>query len=336
MAWKGSGVQIPFGPQKKHGMRRVFFFGIMLYWYYYLFYMSITKNVPLMILASILCGFLWPAPGLFLKPYLIGLLMIMMFFSCLKIDLKELKDVPKNWWRYLVMMGLIFVVPSCFIYLFHFWLQDLILVGLIVAAAMPAGIAIVFLSDLMGGEPLKALVVTTLAHTISPVVTPVVIWIFVHKIVHIDFVNMMILILQLVIVPLILAQVIRRWKISKQISQVGAKLNLILLFLLVWSSIALARASILSNLSQFLLATVVVLALLIITVFFSVWFGRNRKEDITWAVAGTYKNFTLASVVAITMFGPTAMVGAAVYDILDNLLLIPIKWWATRSNQHNN
>lgn len=294
--------------------------------------MSITKNIPVMILGAILLGFVWPMPGLWLKPYLIYLLMVMMFFSCLKIDVKELKEVPKNWWRYLVLLVLIFFAPSFIIFLARPWLSDMIFVGLIIAAAMPAGISIVFLADLMGGEPLKALVLTTATHILSPIVTPMVIWLFAHEIVNIEFGAMIILIGKLVIIPLVLAQIVRQFKNYEKVAKVGSNFNLVLLFLLVWSSIALARAPILGNISQFILASAIVLVLLVVTVIFSVWFGRNRAEDITWAVSGTYKNFTLASVVALTMFGPVAMVGAAVYDVLDNVLLIPIKWWATKTN----
>jgi len=295
--------------------------------------MSITKNVPLMILGAIALGFVWPFPGLLLKSYLVYLLMIMMFFSCIKIDLKELKKVPQNWWRFLILFGIIFFIPSFLIYCMRFWLQDMVFVGLIVAAAMPAGISIVFLSDLMGGEPTKALVITTFTHIVSPIITPLVVWLFAHKIVDIEFLTMIVLIGKLVIVPLVLAQIVRQFKNYERVAKIGGNFNLVLLFLLVWSSIALARAPILSNISQFIIASVIVLMLLVITIIFSVWFGRDRAEDITWAVAGTYKNFTLASVVALTMFGPVAMVGAAVYDVLDNLLLIPIKWWAVKNNK---
>ena len=294
--------------------------------------MSIVKNVPVMILGAILVGFIWPTPGIWLKPYLIFLLMAMMFFSCLKINIKELKEVPKNWWRYLLILLVIFFVPSFVVLLFRNWLSDMIFVGLIIAAAMPAGMSIVFLSDLMGGEPLKALVVTTITHILSPVVTPLVVWLFAREIVNIEFGAMIILIGKLVIVPLVLAQIVRQFRIHEKVVRVGGNFNLVLLFLLVWSSISLARAPILANFGQFILSAGIVFVLLIVIIFFSVWLGRNSSEDITWAISGTYKNFTLASVIALTMFGPTAMVGAAVYDVLDNLLLIPIKWWAVKNN----
>lgn len=294
--------------------------------------MSITKNIPVMIFGAILLGFIWPAPGLWLKPYLIFLLMMMMFFSCLKINLHELKEVPKNWWRYLVMLAIIFFVPSFIIFLFRPWLSDMIFVGLIIVAAMPAGMSIVFLSDLMGGEPTKALVVTAVTHILSPIITPLVVWFFAHEIVNIEFGTMITLIGKLTIIPLVLSQIVRKFENYQRIIKVGGSFNLVLLFLLVWSSISLARAPILANFSQFIISAGIILVLLAVTVLFGVWFGRNRAEDVTWAVSGTYKNFTLASVVALTMFGPVAMVGAAVYDVLNNILLIPIKWWATKTN----
>lgn len=295
--------------------------------------MSITKNVPILIFIAIALGFVWPMPGLWLKPYLIFLLMIMMFFSCLKIDIDGLKEVPKNWWRYLIMFSVVFVIPSFVVFLARPWLDDMIFVGLIIAAAMPAGISVVFLSDLMGGEPLKALIVTTATHILSPIITPMIVWLFAHEIVDIEFGAMIILIGKLVIIPLVLAQIVRQYKNYGKIAKVGGNFNLVLLFLLVWSSIALARAPIMANIGQFILVLVIVFVLLFATVIFSVKFGRNRSEDVTWAITGTYKNFTLASVVALTMFGPIAMVGAAVYDVLGNILLIPIKWWATKNNK---
>ena len=236
--------------------------------------MSITKNIPVMILGAILLGFIWPTPGLWLKSYLIYLLMIMMFFSCLKIDVKELREVPKNWWRYLILLGDIFIIPSFIVYLARPWLNDMIFVGLVIAAAMPAGISVVFLSDLMGGEPLKALVITTFTHILSPIITPMIVLLFAHKIVNIEFGAMIVLIGKLVIIPLVLAQIVRQFKNYEKVAKVGGNFNLVLLFLLVWSSIALARLPILSNINQFILASVIVLVLLIATVVFSVWFGE--------------------------------------------------------------
>jgi BASS family bile acid:Na+ symporter len=209
----------------------------------------------------------------------------------------------------------------------------MVFVGLIIAAAMPAGISIVFLSDLIGGEPTKALVITTLSHVLSPIITPIIIWFFAHKVVNIDFIAMLILIGELVLVPLISAQIIKRYKNFEKLEKNSSNLNLVLLFLLIWSTLAIARNSILYNIDQFIISSIVILFLLFLTIIFSIWFGRNRKEDITWAVAGTYKNFTLASVIALTMFGPVAMVGAAVYNVLDNILLVPIKWLAAKYNR---
>lgn len=298
--------------------------------------MSITKNMPQMILGAILLGFIWPNPGLWLKPYLIYLLLIIMFFSCLNINIKKLKEVPKNWWRYLIILGFIFLLPTIIVYLFHFCLKDLIYIGLIITTTMPAGISIVFLSDIMSGEPHKALIITTLSHLVSPLISPFLIWLFTRKIISIDFISMIILIGKLIIIPLILAQIVKFFKKEKILSVIGGNLNLILLFLLTWSSIALARAPILSNLNQFIISTIIVLFLLIITIIFGIYFGRNQSEKITWIVAGAYKNITLASVITITMFEPIApmmMVGIAVYSALSSILLIPLKWWGEKNTE---
>ena len=154
--------------------------------------MSLTqKYFSVIILSGILLAFLWPTLGIVIKPYLVYLLGIMMTLSCLKIEIKELKSIKTHWWRYLMLMIMIFLVPPILTFLFHTVTlkDDALYIGMMLAATVPCGISIVFITDILGGYSSKALITTTLAHLISPIMTPLVFWFFVHKIIDHIFID---------------------------------------------------------------------------------------------------------------------------------------------------
>jgi len=153
--------------------------------------MSFTKKYfAWIVLASVAIGLLWPTPGIYIQPYNAVILMIMMFFSCLKIDLRELKKVKSDWWRYLVILSFSFIWPVLVAYLARGFFDKEVFVGLIIIAAVPSAVSVVFMADLLGGEPTKALVATTLAHLICPILTPPLVWLTTRTIIDISFLDL--------------------------------------------------------------------------------------------------------------------------------------------------
>lgn len=284
----------------------------------------------LIILGALALGFVLPAPGLWLGPYLMPLLMLMMFLSCLKMDFSALGLALKGWWRYLVVLIFVFFVPAVFIFFFRVYLDSLVFVGLIIAAAAPSAVSSVFLSDLFKGEPAKALLAVTVTHLAAPILMPLVVWLFARQIVAVDFWAMFYLIIKLVAAPLFLAQIFIRLKWHAKLSSPASTINTYLLVVLIWGIIAPARAVILNNPKQFLVLLLIVAVAVAIEVVLSFWFGRTRREDITLSIVDSYKNFTLSGVLALTIFGPLALLGSAVYSVVDNLILIPLEWWLNR------
>lgn len=287
----------------------------------------------LIVLGAIAMGFVWPAPGLLFQPYLMYLLMVMMFLSCLKINIKDMKMALPMWWRYLVLLVLIFILPTVLIFLCKSLFSPQIFIGLIIAAAVPSAVSVVFMSDLLGGEPAKALVASTLAHLASPVITPLLVLIFAGQTISVNFWAMFILILKLVFIPLLLAQIIRYFKAHEFFIKKVSFLNTFLLLVLIWGIVAPAQSMVLNNLREVVMAMVVVILVILAEIIISIWFGRTKKEDITWSVVDLYKNFTLSSVIALSMFGPLAVLGSVVYSIADNIMIVPLQWWAGRKKK---
>jgi len=257
----------------------------------------------------------------------------MMTLSCIKIDPKNFRHLHKEWWRYLVILSFIFLVPTVCVYLFKSLVSSEVFIGLLIAAAVPSAVSVVFIADLLGGEPVKALVATTLAHLVSPIVTPFLVWFFAREIIQVDFVGMLILIIKLVIIPLVLAQIIRKIELHKHIVPNVSGINSILLFILIWGIIAPGKELLWNNHRQFFFAILAVSAALLVETIVAIWFGRTKKEDITLVVVDSYKNFTLASVIAWSMFGPLALVGAVAYGVMNNLMIAPLQYWSNHKNK---
>lgn len=90
----------------------------------------LSRFLWLIILGALALGFAWPGPGLLLKPYLSFLLIVLMFFSCLKIDLRGLKNLTKDWWVYLLVVALVFFVPALIFLPFKGLFENSVFVGL--------------------------------------------------------------------------------------------------------------------------------------------------------------------------------------------------------------
>ncbi|MBI4994060.1 hypothetical protein HZC21_00220 [Candidatus Peregrinibacteria bacterium] len=283
------------------------------------------KYFWLIVLVSIALGFLWPAPALPLKPYLQHLLMLIMFFTCLKMDVNELKKIPQDAFKYAAVLILVFIIPSIIIFLFKDSLNREIFIGLLLSSAVPAGISVVFMSDILGGHPVKALVSTTLSHLISPILTPLIVWIFARQIIHIDFLTMAGIIAKLIFIPFVLAQIIRRFKVRDFLIQKSMIFNIILTAILIWGIIAPTQGLISGSWNQIAAAAGVVFLNLIIKIILSSFLASEKREAITWIIVSFYKNSTMASVIALSMFGPVVLLGTVVEMVVNNIMLIPIQ-----------
>lgn len=293
----------------------------------------IQKYSWLIILLATALGFIWPPLGQWSRPHLTTLLIIVMTLSCLHIDISKIGQVKRQASTYAIILLLIFALPAALISLFRSFLPAEAYVGLILAAAAPSAVSVVTLSSILGGTPIKALFSTTLAHLISPIVTPLVVWIFAHQVVTIDFWSMFILIAKIVILPLVIAQILRALKIHQIISnQLCTLLNLGFLILLITGIIAPSRGLVLANLNLVLTMSFIIVIVIAIQMLIDRFIAKNKRDATTWMIVDVYKNFTLSSVLALQFFGPIAVLGSIVFIVVNNLAIWPIQFFASRVN----
>lgn len=287
----------------------------------------IRKNTWFLILIAILISFLWPASGFLLKPYLNYFLMGIMFLSCLDIDLKEFKNSFKNFRKQAIIILTSQLVGPIIILLLRPFLSDELFLGLILAAAIPIGRSSVFLSKIFGGDAIIPLVSSSISNALSPFTVPFLVLIFARTSIKIDPIQMGSTILWLVLVPIILAILVRMTgKVNFLIKQ-SSSLSTLLLFLIIIGIIGPLRETILSNWMSSLFLMLLIAALMIINFWLGWKIGKKREEKIALAITASYKNYTLGTLVALTMFTPVVALPSIIYTITNNLMLIPIQFF---------
>jgi predicted Na+-dependent transporter len=127
------------------------------------------------------------------------------------------------------------------------------------------------------------------------------------------------------VIPIVLARLVAGTFLKKVVEMEGTYISIVILFLLIWGSIAPVGLTLVYDwtlVKVLLLVVLMVLANLCV----GLWLGSDWKAKKTYAISLSYKNFTLAMVLALTLFGPMAALPAAVYTLVNNLMLVPLQW----------
>jgi len=285
----------------------------------------VRKNTWFLILVAVSISFLWPASGFFLKPYVNYFLMGIMFLSCLDIDLKQLKNDLKNFKKQAIIILISQLVGPIIVLCLKPFLSEEIFLGLILASAIPIGRSSVFLSKIFGGDAVLPLVASSISNALSPITVPFLVLVFAKTSIKIDPVQMGSTILWLVLVPIILAILARMTgKVNFLIKQ-ASSLSILLLFLIIIGIISPLRETILNNLTNSLILMLLIAGLMMINFWFGWIIGNKREEKIALAITASYKNYTLGTLLALSMFTPVVALPSIIYTITNNLMLVPIQ-----------
>jgi predicted Na+-dependent transporter len=292
----------------------------------------IKRNTWFIILLAIIVSFVVPVVGYWLKPYLSYFLMALMFLSCLDINVKEVLDSFHGFDRQIVVLLIVHLASPILVFFLKDYFSPEIFLGLILASTIPAGRSAVFLCNIYGGEPTKALVATSISNVISPIAVPAVVWFLAHTTININPVEMGSTILWLVIVPIAAAVIFRWLKMAKYLKNYSSSLSIMILFLIIIGIIAPIKDVVLNDLGQSVMLVVIVSVLIMIDFAFGYFVGKKNAEKITWAISSSYKNYTLATLVALSLFSPIVALPSIIYTIANNFLLIPLQLVFLRKN----
>ena len=287
--------------------------------------LSIRKNTWIIILVAISFSFLFPSLGYSIKPQLNTLLIIMMFLSCLDLQLNQILSSLTDFKYMTLMLAIVHLVSPIIVLLLRGYFSDPVFLGLIIVTTIPAGRSAVFLSNIYGGAPIKALVSTSISNILSPIIVPLLVWTFAKTSIEINALQMSSTIFYLVIIPLVLALIVGKTSLGKKLNIYSPSISIVILFLIILGIISPLRDIVLGNIGLTIVLSLLSAILIIINFALGFLLGKNHSDHITYAISSSYKNYTLATFLSLSLFTPLVALPAIVYTVVSNLLLIPLQ-----------
>jgi BASS family bile acid:Na+ symporter len=274
---------------------------------------KIITSFTFMVSTGIILGFITGGFPYFTNEITTIALIIAMTLSLTQINLKNVK-LNKNvlFIPLLINFGLLTSV----VLLLGWFFPDDIWKGFVVIAAVPPAIAIVPMTRVLKGDVEFSLVSISVTYVISVLLTPLIIFIFLSK--EIEIMTMIQTLLLLVILPLIISQVIRRF--SFPVNKTTAITNFcffILVFLMVGSN----RLYLFQEIGLIIGISIVVFIRIFGSGFLVKIIGERigiKKEKlITMILFATIKNEGYAILLAVALFGSIAAVPAIISIIFE-------------------
>lgn len=280
----------------------------------------------IVILASILFGFVFPEVGLLWKSFITLLLAFLMFFSSLRIEAEDIRQSLRKISSIEFAFFMIFVFMPLLAITGRVFFTPIIAAGIVLAFSAPPAIATAFWARLFKGDIALALVISTVASVISIVTIPATMLFTTGTMVTVDPYSMSITLTELILIPTIAALFLKRFLHAnwEKATQNTPRIELAILFLLIWGSIAPGTQNVETNPSQFLLLNTFMFVILAVGFGTAYLIGRkiNSTCAVTIGIATCVKNATLALVLGLTIFGSAILPALIANLIAQNLLIV--------------
>ncbi|NQZ84492.1 MAG: hypothetical protein HRU03_02135 [Nanoarchaeales archaeon] len=280
-----------------------------------------------LILIAIMISLIYPKFGLNFQPYITPLMMALMFFSFLNINFQSLSDNLHHIKKPSEILLIVHFLSPILVLLLKPYLDPQIFLGLIIAASTAAGVSTVFLSSLFKGNPNTALLITFTSHMLAPILIPLVIYIFTRQVIDINYIAISFTIIKLIIIPLLLAMFFHHFKAYKKVVPYASKISSFILFFVILGIISPVQKFLVENIKLTFLLVAIIIGLTTINFLVGYFLGKTKEEKITYGICANYKNYALASIIALSNFEPVVAIPAAVYGLVNNFFLIPLQFF---------
>ena len=280
----------------------------------------------LVIVLSIVLGFALPGVGLIWKSFLVPLLMLLMFSLTLTVEPHEITRSVRNYRLVGIGVFTVFVVTPMLSLVSGLFFSSIVYAGVVLALCCPSAVATAFWAKVFRGDIAAAIVISTVTNLLSILTIPATMLIAVGAAVNVDVGGMMLNLAEIVLVPMLASFLVRKfvhidWT---KLGEYNSKIELGILVLLVWGSIAPGVANTLDNLGQFVVLNVFLLAVLAVALalahFLTERLGHQKAVSI--GIAATVKNAALSLVIGLTVFGSSVMPPLIANLVAQNMLLV--------------
>ena len=284
--------------------------------------MNLSKLTGPVIIAGIVCGFIFPFFKVFhaITTLLLG---IIIFSACLNITIGSIVETIKKPSKHLILLSILFILQPIATWLIarQFIANPLLLAGIVIAAAGPTPSGLGFWIHSIKGNISLALAFVSVSHILTPLVLPAISYYLLGSYVSVDVIGIARSLAIVIIIPMVLALIVQNFK---DIKKYTLYFSLPAYFLVTATIIAL-NSEIIFNGSNLLLITAFVLFQCIFSSSAAFLLSRNwgprERESLILGVLGRNNILTIA--VAISGFGALAALPCAV-AIVVQLIIIAI------------
>jgi predicted Na+-dependent transporter len=285
----------------------------------------------LIVVLSIVLGFAFPQVGMIWgsAPYLSVLLMFLMFFVTLSIELNEIAHTIRNYPIILVGLLTTFVLVPVLALSTKPFFSTIIYAGTILALCCPSAIVSSFWTKVFKGDIATALVMSIVTNLFSIVTIPATMFIAVGTALNVPITSMMQNLAEIILIPMTASFLLRRYVHVDwdRVSNYGSRVELGILVLVVWGSIAPGVQDVRNNVTEFALLNAFMLGILALAFTLTHFLTRRfgHKKAISIEISTTVKNAALSLVIGLAAFGHQVLPPLIANLIAQNLLLIPAK-----------
>jgi predicted Na+-dependent transporter len=290
----------------------------------------LERNVTsIAILVSIAMGFLLPSVGLLWRNYVGLLLVLLMFFSFLRIDAGNARQSFLNVKAIGFALLMVYVFMPLLAIPAKLLFSPVVFAGIVLGFAVPPAVATAFWTRVFRGDIAFALVITASASLIAIVTVPVTMLLATGTVAGADLYSLFSLIAELILIPVVAVFLLKRlihidWK---RLTDHTHFIELLIVFMLVWGAMAPGTGSVEADLGQFATLNVFILVSLALGFAVAYLFGRRfgYGRAVTVGIATCVKNAGLGLVIGLTVFGSSILPPLIANLVAQNLLIVSLE-----------
>jgi BASS family bile acid:Na+ symporter len=207
---------------------------------------SVTHLVSLVFIIAIIIGLLWQSAAAFINPSIAYLLMIVIALGFIRVDVKSLKQELENWPYQLWLLVLSMVICPLVVYYLivlgvHLgWLDASFETGGLLFFSVSTGATAPAIVMLLQGKFTRTMLNLALTSLAIIVTLPLMFTLFSTTHLHFSFIALLLFLVKLIVVPLIVAVMLRRIipKFTESLAQHVPALSVLLLFFVIFGCVS--------------------------------------------------------------------------------------------------
>jgi BASS family bile acid:Na+ symporter len=267
------------------------------------------RYLVIILFISIILGLAFPSQTAFLNSYITVFFALILFFTFLKVDLSKMVGyIRKPLLIAYILIIFLIVIPVVMFFLGIFITPETAVVFLLIFGVPPAATNAVLVGIFRGNVPL-ALLIKFLLYILAPFTLPFLTYYPAGSIITIDTFGLLLTMVQIMILPLIAAQLVKKLFNTKKAESCTSLVAIVMLALLGMGIIGENAAFILSHPAGILFYMALLYPLFmgvgLISYYVAFWLGREDRK--TLSISKTFMNGGLVLVLAAQFFGPEAV-----------------------------